>query len=121
MICSGFFVCGFWKKAYLYGCFACSENSKQKGSNCKFEPARGGLFFVGFGGTGGASEALMSEKQEGDYITAYDTEKNTTTQAKISKIRRSFTSAFTRLWIAGTMLSVTPAHALQTWQISLFA
>ena len=35
-------------------------------------------------------------------------------QAKISKIRRSFTTAFTRLWIAGTMLSVTPAHALQT-------
>jgi hypothetical protein len=57
---------------------------------------------------------LMSEKQEGDFITAYDTEKKTTTQAKISKIRRSFTSAFTRLWIAGTMLSVTPAHALQT-------
>jgi hypothetical protein len=57
--------------------------------------------------------SLMSEKQEGDYITAYDNEKKTTTQAKISKIRRSFTSAFTRLWIAGSMLSVTPAHALQ--------
>jgi hypothetical protein len=54
---------------------------------------------------------LMSEKQEGDFITAYDTGKKTTTQAKISKIRRSFTSAFTRLWIAGSMLSVTPAHA----------
>jgi hypothetical protein len=58
--------------------------------------------------------SLMSEKQEGDFITAYDTEKKTTTQAKISKIRRSFTSTFTRLWIAGSMLSVTPAHALQT-------
>lgn len=57
---------------------------------------------------------LMSEKQEGNYITAYDTEKKTTTQSKISKIRRSFTSAFTRLWIAGSVLSVTPAHALQT-------
>ncbi len=56
----------------------------------------------------------MSEKQEGDFITAYDTEKKTSTQAKISKIRRSFTTAFTHLWIAGTVLSVTPAHALQT-------
>ena len=56
--------------------------------------------------------SLMAEKTEGDLIIAYDTEKNTTTQAKISKIRRSFTSAFTHLFFAGTMLSVTPAHAL---------
>jgi hypothetical protein len=35
-----------WRKAYLYGCFACSENSQQKGSNYKFEPARE-VFFVG--------------------------------------------------------------------------